>query len=448
MGSQKRNKGIIGKKVDYSITLNRIANVYYNLGLERAKLNDLSGAAELLKKALHFSKYQTSARNLLGLIYYEMGETADALIQWVISMNLQPSHNRADYYLEEVQRKPGQLEIASQTAKKFNQALWQAQHEGEDLAIMQLNRIIEEKPNYVKANLLLALLYMDKEDHVKAGRALMKILKIDRNNPKALILMDEVKHHTGRAEIEKNKLKNTFSHRQMEDDDVILPKVKAQATAGQVVIYLSLGLCLGLLSFWFLLLPSIRRNINIEANDQVIAYSQELSEKNASLTELQQQYDTLSAQYEDTSTRLAAFEQQNADFLSLYQRLTSIRNNYQEGNLVQAVTDYLSIDQSQVTEEPLLSQMNEISQYMQNEGYDQLTSLGNSVWNAGDLDQAEQYFDMAIQIRPDDPEAQYLKARIMQEKGQTAEANQIFDRIVGEHPESSYAQRAQTARGY
>ena len=233
-----------------------------------------------------------------------------------------------------------------------------------------------------------------------------------------------------------------------EDDDVILPKVKAQATAGQVVIYLSLGLCLGLLSFWFLLLPSIRRNINIEANDQVIAYSQELSEKNASLTELQQQYDTLSAQYEDTSTRLAAFEQQNADFLSLYQRLTSIRNNYQEGNLVQAVTDYLSIDQSQVTEEPLLSQMNEISQYMQNEGYDQLTSLGNSVWNAGDLDQAEQYFDMAIQIRPDDPEAQYLKARIMQEKGQTAEANQIFDRIVGEHPESSYAQRAQTARGY
>ena len=65
--------------MDYSVTLNRIAYVYYNLGLERAKLKDLSGAAELLKKSLHFSKYQTNARNLLGLIYYEMGETADAL---------------------------------------------------------------------------------------------------------------------------------------------------------------------------------------------------------------------------------------------------------------------------------------------------------------------------------------------------------------------------------
>ena len=42
----------------YDITLERIANCYYNLGLERARLRDLSGAAELLKKALHFDKYQ------------------------------------------------------------------------------------------------------------------------------------------------------------------------------------------------------------------------------------------------------------------------------------------------------------------------------------------------------------------------------------------------------
>lgn len=434
--------------MNYDITLNRIANVYYNLGLERAKLKDLSGAAELLKKSLHFSKYQTNARNLLGLIYYEMGETADALIQWVISMNLQPTHNRADYYLEEVQRKPGQLEIASQNAKKFNQALWQAQHGGEDLAILQLNRIIDERPNFVKAHILLSLLYMEKEDNVKAGRSLMKVLRIDRNNPKALILMDEVKKRTGRAEIEKNKLKNAFSHRQMEDDDVILPKVKAQATAGQVVIYLAVGLLLGLLSFWLILLPAIRRNVNIDANNQVIAYSQELSDKNADFTELQAQYDALSAQYADVSTRLNAFEQQNADFLGLYQKLTSIRSNYQNDNLSQAVADYVTIDQTQVTEEPLLSLMNEINVYMQNDGYDRLTSLGNSAWNSGDTAQAEAYFDMAIQLKPDEPEALYLKARIMQSNGQTAEANAIFDRIVGEHPESSYAEKAQTARGY
>ena len=57
------------------------------------------------------------------------------MVQWVISVNLQPEENRADHYLDEVQRKPGQLEIASQTIKKFNQALVYAQNGSDDLAV-------------------------------------------------------------------------------------------------------------------------------------------------------------------------------------------------------------------------------------------------------------------------------------------------------------------------
>ena len=94
--------------MDYVRKTRVIANSYYNMGLERARLRDLSGAAECLKKSLHFNKYQTDARNLLGLIYYEVGEVGDALVQWVISMNLQPQENRADYYLGEIQRKKGE----------------------------------------------------------------------------------------------------------------------------------------------------------------------------------------------------------------------------------------------------------------------------------------------------------------------------------------------------
>lgn len=103
--------------MDIAAKNRQIANSYYNLGLEKAKVRDLSGAAQCLKKSLHFSKYQTDARNLLGLIYYENGEVADALVQWVISLNLQPENNLADHYLDEIQRKPGQLETESQNVK-------------------------------------------------------------------------------------------------------------------------------------------------------------------------------------------------------------------------------------------------------------------------------------------------------------------------------------------
>ena len=112
--------------MDIAAKNRQVANSYYNLGLEKAKIRDLSGAAQCLKKSLHFSKYQTDARNLLGLIYYENGEVADALVQWVISLNLQPENNLADHYLDEIQRKPGQLEAESQNVKTFNQALWHA----------------------------------------------------------------------------------------------------------------------------------------------------------------------------------------------------------------------------------------------------------------------------------------------------------------------------------
>ena len=84
---------------DYARKNQQIANSFYNLGLEKARIRDLSGAAQCLKKSLHFNKYQTDARNLLGLIYYENGEVADALVQWVISLNLQPEDNLADHYL-------------------------------------------------------------------------------------------------------------------------------------------------------------------------------------------------------------------------------------------------------------------------------------------------------------------------------------------------------------
>ena len=63
----------------------RLSNFYYNDGLEKAKVRNLSGAIVSLKKSLRFYKYNIDARNLLGLVYYEMGEAVDALSEWVIS---------------------------------------------------------------------------------------------------------------------------------------------------------------------------------------------------------------------------------------------------------------------------------------------------------------------------------------------------------------------------
>ena len=432
----------------YRPDLIKISKAYYNRGLERAKLNDLSGAAVYLKKSLIYDKYRTEARNLLGLIFYESGETADAIVQWVVSINLEPRDNDADRYLDEIQRKPGVLSEASALVRRFNQALEIAQNGGEDFAMVELSDITRKKPNYIKAQLLLAILYMQAGEHIKAGKALMAVLDIDRNHPQATILMDEVKRATGKAEVERAKLKNAYSHRELEEGDVIIPKTRAGTSLDKVVIYITAGIIIGLVSFYLLILPSVRRIYNRALNDSIIQNSAELSDVNARYSELSDRYDELNAEFQDVSQRLNAYEEQNINFTSAYESLNSIISDCGAGNYEAAADKYLQLDRSTITSEPLISQLQEADRLMLNDGFTAISEMGTAQWNGGNLSAAENYYRLALNIKPDDPEVMFLLARLLQSQDRISEANEIFDKIVGEHPESPYAQRSIDARGY
>ena len=70
--------------------LESLSNRYYNEGLEKAGIRDMTGAVQSLQLSLKLNKNNIDARNLLGLIYYETGEVVPALSEWVISKNLKP----------------------------------------------------------------------------------------------------------------------------------------------------------------------------------------------------------------------------------------------------------------------------------------------------------------------------------------------------------------------
>ena len=72
-----------------------LSNLYYNQGLEKAQIRDLSGAITCLKRSLKMNKCNIQARNLLGLVYFETGEVVAALSEWVISKNIMPDGNVA-----------------------------------------------------------------------------------------------------------------------------------------------------------------------------------------------------------------------------------------------------------------------------------------------------------------------------------------------------------------
>ena len=100
-----------------------LSNMYYNLGLDKAEIRDLSGAIDMLRRSLKFNKYNIHARNLLGLVYFETGEAVAALSEWIISKNIMPENNVATEYIATLQAEQAKLDMINQTIKKYNSAL-------------------------------------------------------------------------------------------------------------------------------------------------------------------------------------------------------------------------------------------------------------------------------------------------------------------------------------
>ncbi|HIZ78490.1 MAG TPA: tetratricopeptide repeat protein [Candidatus Lachnoclostridium stercorigallinarum] len=434
--------------MDYVRRNHQIANSYYNLGLEKAQIRDLSGAAECLKKSLHFNKFQTDARNLLGLIYYEMGEVADAIVQWVISLNLQPEDNRCDYYLDEIQRKPGRLEVASQTVKKYNQALWYAQTDAYDLAILQLVSAVEENDHYVKAQLLLALLYISQENYTRAGKALRRVLQIDRSNRKALWYMSIVKENTGRAEVERQQMDNAFSHTRLEDDNIILPPTYRESTGGQVVLNIFIGVVLGVAAFMTLVMPSIEERLNSEHNQELISYSEQLSQSNIRIDELERQLAQAEGERDSAAASLNSVVSDSGGTISQYASLARILQAYRDDDFRTAAQIYAGMNTALITDQNLQPILEEIQTDMTERGWQVLDELGDAAVGSGDYAGAITYYDASLRLNGANPGVMYDKAAALQAQGQTEEADDLFDQIIENYPDTDFAAMSREQRGY
>lgn len=111
----------------------------------------MTGAVTSLKKSLQFNSENIAARNLLGLVYYGRGEVGEALVEWILSKNLRPKDNIANYYIQKIQKSPADLDTINQAIRKYNQSLVYCEQGGEDMAIIQLKQVVAAFPGFLRA---------------------------------------------------------------------------------------------------------------------------------------------------------------------------------------------------------------------------------------------------------------------------------------------------------
>ena len=328
---------LIQKKVDY------LSKIFYNQGLEKASIRDLSGAIACLKQSLMYDKRNIRARNLLGLVYFETGEVVSALSEWVISKNLQPTRNLASEYINKLQANPNKLAAINETIKKYNHALMLCREGHEDMAAIQLRKILTQNSKLIKGYHLLALIQMKNGEWNKARRILKKAARIDKTNTTTLRFLREVDEQTGVTTRLEKKKKGLFRSGTKENLDadilgserVAQPAVYREHSKVSVFFILMAGIAAGAVAFWLLAVPAIRQRIYQEANQQIVQYSESLASQGAELTKAQgeakESGDTVESVTQELTTEQTKSES--------YQALLQASTYYQQQNLDEAAVE-------------------------------------------------------------------------------------------------------------
>ncbi len=420
-----------------------ISNAYYNAGLSKAKIRDLSGAVESLKMSIAVNKENIEARNLLGLVYCEMGNVVEALSEWVVSKNLKAENNPAGVYIKQIQSNQNKFEQITIGIKKYNLSLNYAKEGSYDMAVIQLKKIVAQNPKLIRAQLLLALLYMREGEWNKARKPLSMVLRIDHNNTMAHLYMREideqlqVKKKDG-AFLAKKSGKDD-DKKALNGNDVIIPRssYREPTNGAFMVINILLGVLIGAGLIWFLITPARYKGLTAEYNDSIRQYSEQLSEGSAQINSLNNELDRVKAEKTALEEQLNVVGGQGGSN-KLLTAIINAANLYLAKDTTAAAEAVLAIDVSQLPTDEAKKLHNTLSAATRVAAATDLFNKGKANYDGGKFEEAAKLFERAYKCDSTRADIAYYAAKSYDSLKNTTEAKKYFKYIVDEFKASKY----------
>ena len=386
------------------------SNSYYNLGLAKAQVRDLTGAVSALKTSLKINKSNIKARNLLGLVYFEIGETALALKEWVISVNLKPDKNVATVYIKKVKFNPNKLEQLNQAAKKYNYALNKLQEGSDDVALIQLKKVVTLNPRFVRAQLLLGLLYMKHGNMDKAAKTIKKALETDRTNTLGLRYMDELNNEGIAAASKNDEVYYKPKKKGLSGNDVILPpnSYKEPSSGMLTVVQILFGVIIGVALVWFLVVPSKVQNAKRESNDTIKQYSESMSSQSVRITDLEKQLSEAKDELKTVKDELAGYAGDSGS-VNMYAGLIDAVSYYLDDDFDNAMVELAKIDVTKLPTDKAKSLYTLLNENC-NSGAETYLKAGSNAYDKSDYITAVKYLELSYKFTPESDEAIYYLA--------------------------------------
>ena len=420
----------------------RISNSYYNLGLQQAEVRNLSGAVESLKNSLKFNKYNIAARNLLGLVFHEMGETVAALSEWVISQSYQPDDNLANGNLDEIQKNRGQLDTINQTIKKYNQALHYCQQDSRDLAIIQLKKVLSMNPKLIKGHQLLALLYLQDGKLELAKKSLRNAGKIDANNTTTLRYLKEVNTQLKEKSPSKKPKDDDLISYQSGNETIIMPKRFKESSLGSMLAYIVTGLIVGAAVTAFLIVPNVKNQAKEDAKQQILEASDTISSNGQTIKDLEQQVSDLQAQLDEEANN----NEKVADQIKTYERLLNAYVSYTADDVIAAGQALDKVNTSYLSKKAK-SIYKDLNDEVRSQYLDKLYQEGYGYYQRGKYEDAITDLQKIVDEEEDfqDGSAAYYLAQSYRKNGDLDSAKPYYQYVIDKHPGT---ERARTSQNY
>ena len=429
-----------------------MSNSYYNEGLRKAQVRDISGAITALNRSLKYNKRNIDARNLLGLCYFERGEVVPALSEWIISKNYESKKNIADEYINYLQSNPSRLDTINQTIKKYNQALNFCYQNSQDLAIVQLKKVLSINENLISGYQLLALLYIETNDYENARRTLLRAIRIDRNDLTTQRYLKEINNLiTEQSQNADAKGQGTplpvqdIITYQNGNDTIIQPVGVKEKRGFSSIINIVIGLVIGIAISWYLILPQKITMATKENDEKFVAVSEELASEKASHQESIKKAETLESQNSELSRQIEELTGAGGAASENDRLLKAVAMYLEDPAHSDAVMeeldgigpDYLS--EASEAFRALYSKMKETSA---DDALKNYTDTAREALKTKDYKTAIEYYTKACELAPENQDYLMDLAYAYRESGDTDNAVEIYKRIVDEFPGGQNAAEA------
>ncbi|MCR5502402.1 MAG: tetratricopeptide repeat protein [Lachnospiraceae bacterium] len=430
-----------------------LSNRYYNDGLEKARVRDLSGAIVSLKQSIKLNRNNVDAHNLLGLVYYEIGEVVEALGQWTISINVRDTKNIATDYINLIQQNPGRLDGMNLNLHKFNQSLALCYQDSLDYAQIQLKKILLGTPKYLKARQLLALIYIRLEQWDKAKSELDKCIAIDTGNTITLRYIREVDQMLAPEDgfnASRKKEKEKVRVYQSGNETIIQPVNHGENRAISVLLYIAMGILIGIAIALFLILPGKIQEARASSHEELRIVSEQSDAKTATIDELELQISKLQAETERLNEDLKEMAGKDGAVGvsdALMQAATAYVNDPNDIASVAEALELLEVPEGE--EETVKSESFKVL-------YDKLMELdreslasyyydlGYSSYRAEEYAEAIPNLRRAYEYDNENGEALFYLGNAYRYNGEEDKAKETYAEVIDNFPDTERASRSET----